>query len=204
MSIFRKAWDKLGAMDERSALRLVVILIALLIFMSLLDVLNAWSRKYSIELEATSFQHQDDRRKLDLAIERDRLALAKERRDLGLDSGANTQPLKDLGEIFLRVGPYALLFFSIAQAWKVFEDQRSSRLRLGLAVAFSVVVVGFVLIVGGYVTPTTLNVGLGEKQIAVTSESLGVIVVVVGAVMFLASLTTLRPAKDDKGKDDEA
>lgn len=202
MSIFRKLWDKLGAMDERSALRLVLVLITMLVFLSLLDVLNAWSRKYSLELESASFQHQDDRRKLDLAIERDRLALAKERRDLGLDSAANTQPLKELGEIFLRVGPYALLFFSIAQAWKVFEDQRSSRLRLGLAIAFSVVVVGFVLIVGGYVTPTTLNVGLGDRQVAVTSESLGVIVVVVGALMFFASLALLRPGRGSSGKDE--
>ena len=202
MSIFRKAWDKIGANDERGTVRLLLVLFAMMVLMSLWDVLSAWSRNYTIELEATSIQHQDAKRKLDFAIEHDRLLLAKERRDLGLDAGTNTQPLKELGEIFLRVGPYALLFFSISQAWKVIEDQRSSRLRLGLAISFSVVVVGFVLIVGGYVTPTTLNIGMGENLVAVSSESLGIIVVIVGAAMFLASLVMLQPTKSNKEIDE--
>lgn len=205
MSRLRQAWEKLESLDSRRVLMLLVACIAALAMLTLLDVLSAWSKQYSLELESKSFQHQEEVRKLDMARDRDRLALQKERRELGLDGGPSTQPLEKLGDIFLRVGPYALLFFSIAQAWKVFEDQRSSRLRLALSVAFSVVVVGFVLIVGGYVTPTALKVGFGKQQIEVTSESLGVIVVVVGAVMFLASLLLLRPKQLGQDKvEDEA
>lgn len=202
METMKRFWDRLKNIDEKKIPVLIFALVAALVALSLLDVLNAWVRRYTIESEAAVITQMEELRRLDLAKGHDRNALEKERREFGLHV-VSTEALEKLGDIFIRVGPYALLFFSIAQAWKIFEDQRSSRLRLALAVSFSVIVVGFVLIVGGYVSPTELKIGHGGQQTQITSESLGVVVVTLGAVMFMASFVSFR-SKADKSEKDEA
>lgn len=204
MELLKRFWTNLKTLDERQIPKLLLVLFAALVALSLLDVMSSWVRRHTAENEAAVVSQMEELRKLEFAKERDRLAIERERRQLDRDA-PTTQALKELGEIFIRIGPYALLFFSIAQAWKVFEDQRTSRLRLALALSFSVIVVGFVLVVGGYVSPTDLKMGLGNQQTQIASESLGMVVIAIGAAMATFSFVAFRPKqKKDKGERDEA
>lgn len=197
MERVKRLWQGLRNFDAR----VVLILFAAYLALTLTSVIDSWTSRYAAESDASVLAQKEELRKHRLASEHDRNALDKERQDFGLDA-PRTEGLDKLGELFIRVGPYALLFFTIARAWKVFDDPRSSRLRISLAVSFSVIVVGFVLVVGGYVAPTGLNLGLGSQQMKVTSESLGIVVIAIGAAMFIASFASFRKNATEPSKDE--
>lgn len=205
MEKLKQLWTKFdGSMSEAKALKLIVVLVAALVLLYLTTVLDVWVRRHAIESDAAMAAQSEAVRKLEFAREMDRITLDRARREANAaGSYVDTKGLDKLGDIFLRVGPYALLFFSIAQAWRVFNDQRSSRLRLALAVSFSVIVVGFVLIVGGYVAQVTLNMGGGDRKFSISSESLGMVTVVLGAFMATAAFAAFRPTKPKAKGDDE-
>lgn len=192
--------DRIIAIDDRKLLKILGLLVLLSVVLSIMQVVNDWSMRHSIETGRLSAAYFEQSNQMEVARQRSMLALEKERKDLGLaDEQAK---LEKLGDLFLRVGPLAILLYSLAQAWKIFSDQSSSRLRLALAVSFSVAVVGFVLIVGGYSAPTSLKIGVKGTQTEISSESLGLLVLAVSGVMFLASLAFLKPAKTKQSGDE--
>ncbi|MFA7267882.1 MAG: hypothetical protein WC073_00925 [Sterolibacterium sp.] len=197
-----KEWiDRIKATDDRKYIKITGLMVLLLVGLVIFQIVNDWTTRQAIETGRLSSAYFEESNKVEIARQRDMLALEKERKDLGLAD--NHAALEKLGDLFLRVGPLAILFFSLAQAWKIFEDPRSSRLRLALAVCFSVAVVGFVLIVGGYSAPTSLEIGFKGAQTQVSSESLGIVVLAVSGFMFLVSLAILK-SKKIKQPDDEA
>lgn len=72
MELLKRLWTNLRAVDEQHIPKLLLVLFAALLALSLLDVVNSWVRRHTAENEAAVVSQKEELRKLEFAKERDR------------------------------------------------------------------------------------------------------------------------------------